>query len=155
MSGYSFQNTPKSKQNHKQNYLKISTSFTLIRATSFKSMIFLEDVMSTSTPTRKRNQPLCSTPNTSTHNANDHHPSRTIRRKRPRINYSPQFETKTDIVLRKKNYHRLCFYRQPHHCNMSHRLNHLQDFHELPRTSCIASKQNETKQQTMINNKKR
>ncbi len=104
---------------------KISLS-TLFRSSS--SMTFIGDVVCTSTPTRRTSidkvQPLSSTPNTSTHNAYEHHPSRTIRRKRQRIDECHTLVPAVVPVYPRQhscNHHQQ---QQQHHCLRHHHHHH-------------------------------
>lgn len=49
------------------------------------SVTFIGELASTSTPTTKEEEPITSTPNISTHNALNYHPSRTIRNKNKKL----------------------------------------------------------------------
>jgi hypothetical protein len=105
--------------------------------------------MCTSTPTRNKNaKTLSSTPNTSTHNAYDHHPSRTIRRKHQHLDASPQ--PKTSIIMKKSYCKHLCPYHENHHRHHHHHHHH---HHHMLRNPCTILKKNETRQQSLTNKK--
>jgi hypothetical protein len=71
-----------------------------------KSFTFIGELASTSTPTSKKYEPITSTPNVSTHNPLNYHPTYTIRNKKMKA--SQQQSSKKITARNTRNYACLC-----------------------------------------------
>lgn len=67
---------------------------------SQKSFTFIGELASTSTPTSKKNEPITSTPNVSTHNPLNYHPTYTIRNKKMKTSTTRKTQTATTTTTR-------------------------------------------------------
>ena len=102
---------------------------------SQKSFTFIGDLASTSTPTSKKQEPITSTPNVSTHNPLSYHPTYTIRNKKMKLSNNAKKLTR----------------KSRHHCSCKcHETNCTCDFNRKQRKIVKRLKQQQLQKQTHV-----